>query len=98
MPLPDAVTKRSRACVNFNCAECIITSRPTVWHRCTQLLGDKSAALDMLDRAVNEHAFEVLFLRVDRSFDQSSRRPRISRSAREDRLPEVGTTRPAFRK
>jgi TolB-like protein/DNA-binding winged helix-turn-helix (wHTH) protein/Flp pilus assembly protein TadD len=32
-------------------------------------LGDKSGALDMLDRAVNEHAFESLFLRVDRSFD-----------------------------
>ena len=32
-------------------------------------LGDKSAALDMLDRAVNEHAFEVLFLSIDRSFD-----------------------------
>lgn len=32
-------------------------------------LGDKTAALEMLDRAVNEHAFEVLFLRVDRSFD-----------------------------
>jgi TolB-like protein/Tfp pilus assembly protein PilF len=40
-------------------------------------LGDKSAALDMLDRAVNEHAFEVLFLRVDRSFDSLHEDPRF---------------------
>jgi tetratricopeptide (TPR) repeat protein len=40
-------------------------------------LGDKSDALDMLDRAVNEHAFEVLFLRVDRSFDSLHENPRF---------------------
>ena len=40
-------------------------------------LGDKSGALDMLDRAVNEHAFEVLFLRVDRSFDSLHENPRF---------------------
>jgi TolB-like protein/DNA-binding winged helix-turn-helix (wHTH) protein/tetratricopeptide (TPR) repeat protein len=40
-------------------------------------LGDKSAALDMLDRAVNEHAFEVLFLRIDRSFDSLHEDPRF---------------------
>jgi len=40
-------------------------------------LGDKSSALDMLDRAVNEHAFEVLFLRVDRSFDSLHENPRF---------------------
>jgi TolB-like protein/DNA-binding winged helix-turn-helix (wHTH) protein/Tfp pilus assembly protein PilF len=33
------------------------------------VLDDKSNALEMLDRAVAEHAFEVLFLKVDRSFD-----------------------------
>lgn len=32
-------------------------------------LGDKSTALKMLDHALAEHAFEVLFLKVDRSFD-----------------------------
>ncbi len=40
-------------------------------------LGDKSAALDMLDRAVNEHAFEVLFLSIDRSFDSLHENPRF---------------------
>ncbi len=40
-------------------------------------LGDKSAALDMLDRAVGEHAFEVLFLRLDRSFDSLHEDPRF---------------------
>jgi TolB-like protein/DNA-binding winged helix-turn-helix (wHTH) protein/tetratricopeptide (TPR) repeat protein len=40
-------------------------------------LGDKSTALDMLDRAVNEHAFEILFLRVDRSFDSLHENPRF---------------------
>jgi TolB-like protein/DNA-binding winged helix-turn-helix (wHTH) protein/Tfp pilus assembly protein PilF len=32
-------------------------------------LGDKSAALNMLHRAATEHAFELMFLKVDRSFD-----------------------------
>lgn len=32
-------------------------------------LGDNSAALQMLDRAAAEHAFELMFLKVDRSFD-----------------------------
>ncbi len=40
-------------------------------------LGDNSAALDMLDRAANEHAFEILFLRVDRSFDSLHENPRF---------------------
>jgi hypothetical protein len=48
-------------------------------------LGDKSAALDMLDRAVNEHAFEVLFLRVDRSFDSLHENPHF-----EELLKRVG--------
>jgi TolB-like protein/DNA-binding winged helix-turn-helix (wHTH) protein/Tfp pilus assembly protein PilF len=33
-------------------------------------LGDNSAALQMLNRAAGEHAFELMFLRVDRSFDR----------------------------
>jgi TolB-like protein/DNA-binding winged helix-turn-helix (wHTH) protein/tetratricopeptide (TPR) repeat protein len=41
------------------------------------VLGDKSAALGMLDRAANECAFEVLFLRVDRSFDSLHENPRF---------------------
>jgi tetratricopeptide (TPR) repeat protein len=40
-------------------------------------LGNKSAALDMLDRAANEHAFEVLFLSIDRSFDSLHENPRF---------------------
>jgi TolB-like protein/DNA-binding winged helix-turn-helix (wHTH) protein/lipopolysaccharide biosynthesis regulator YciM len=32
-------------------------------------LGDNSAALQMLDRAAAEHVFELMFLKVDRSFD-----------------------------
>jgi TolB-like protein/Tfp pilus assembly protein PilF len=40
-------------------------------------LGDKRSALDRLDRAVNEHAFEVLFLRVDRSFESLREDPRF---------------------
>jgi TolB-like protein/DNA-binding winged helix-turn-helix (wHTH) protein len=48
-------------------------------------LGDKSGALDMLDRAVNEHAFEVLFLRIDRSFDSLHKNPRF-----EELLKRVG--------
>jgi len=48
-------------------------------------LGDKSGALDMLDRAVNEHAFEVLFLRIDRSFDSLHENPRF-----EELLQRVG--------
>ena len=32
-------------------------------------LGEKSAALNMLHRAATEHAFELMFLKVDRSFD-----------------------------
>jgi TolB-like protein/DNA-binding winged helix-turn-helix (wHTH) protein/tetratricopeptide (TPR) repeat protein len=31
-------------------------------------LGDNRAALDMLERAATEHAFELMFLRVDQSF------------------------------
>jgi TolB-like protein/DNA-binding winged helix-turn-helix (wHTH) protein/tetratricopeptide (TPR) repeat protein len=50
-------------------------------------LGDKSGALDMLDRAVNEHAFEVLFLRVDRSFDNLHENPRF-----QELLKRVGFT------
>jgi hypothetical protein len=49
------------------------------------VLGDKSTALDMLDRAANEHAFEVLFLRVDRSFDSLHENPRF-----EELLKRVG--------
>jgi hypothetical protein len=48
-------------------------------------LGDKGTALDMLNRAVNEHAFEVLFLRVDRSFDSLHENPRF-----EELLKRVG--------
>ncbi len=48
-------------------------------------LGDKNSALDMLDRAVNEHAFEVLFLKVDRSFDSLHENPRF-----QDLLKRVG--------
>jgi tetratricopeptide (TPR) repeat protein len=40
-------------------------------------LGDKNATLDMLDQAVKQHAFEVLFLRVDRSFDSLREDPRF---------------------
>jgi TolB-like protein/DNA-binding winged helix-turn-helix (wHTH) protein/predicted Zn-dependent protease len=32
-------------------------------------LGDNAATLQMLHRAASEHAFELMFLRVDRSFD-----------------------------
>jgi TolB-like protein/DNA-binding winged helix-turn-helix (wHTH) protein/predicted Zn-dependent protease len=32
-------------------------------------LGDNAAALQMLGRAADEHAFELMFLKVDRSFD-----------------------------
>ena len=42
---------------------------PYGWAQVYAALGDKTGALEMLDRAVNEHTFEVLFLRVDRSFD-----------------------------
>ena len=48
-------------------------------------LGDTSAALDMLDRALNERAFEVLFLKVDRSFDSLHENPRF-----EELLKRVG--------
>jgi hypothetical protein len=50
-------------------------------------LGEKNGALDMLDRAVNEHAFEVLFLRVDRSFDNLHENPRF-----QELLKRVGFT------
>jgi predicted Zn-dependent protease len=33
-------------------------------------LGDNAAALKMLDRAASEHSFELMFLKVDRSFDR----------------------------
>ncbi len=33
-------------------------------------LGDRSAALSMLNRAATQHAFELMFLKVDRSFDR----------------------------
>jgi TolB-like protein/DNA-binding winged helix-turn-helix (wHTH) protein/tetratricopeptide (TPR) repeat protein len=48
-------------------------------------LGNKSAALDMLDRAVNEHAFEVPFLKIDRSFDSLHENQRF-----EELLKRVG--------
>ncbi len=51
-------------------------------------LGDKSSALDMLDRAVNEHAFEVLFLRVDRSFDSLHENPRFQELLKRVGFPE----------
>ena len=52
-------------------------------------LGDKSSALDMLDRAVNEPAFEVLFLRVDRSFDSLHENPRFQEPLHASLLPIV---------
>jgi TolB-like protein/DNA-binding winged helix-turn-helix (wHTH) protein len=51
-------------------------------------LGDKSGALDMLDRALNEHAFEVLFLRVDRSFDSLHENPRFEELLRRVGFPQ----------
>jgi TolB-like protein/DNA-binding winged helix-turn-helix (wHTH) protein len=51
-------------------------------------LGDKSAALEMLDRAVNEHAFEVLFLRVDRSFDGLHNNPHFQELLKRVGFPE----------
>jgi TolB-like protein/DNA-binding winged helix-turn-helix (wHTH) protein/tetratricopeptide (TPR) repeat protein len=51
-------------------------------------LGDKGAALEMLDRAVNEHAFEVLFLRVDRSFDGLHENPHFQELLRRVGFPE----------
>jgi TolB-like protein/DNA-binding winged helix-turn-helix (wHTH) protein len=51
-------------------------------------LGDKNAALQMLDRAVNEHAFEVLFLRVDRSFDGLHRNPHFQELFKRVGFPE----------
>jgi TolB-like protein/DNA-binding winged helix-turn-helix (wHTH) protein/predicted Zn-dependent protease len=51
-------------------------------------LGDKDAALEMLDRAVNEHAFEVLFLRVDRSFDGLHENPRFRELLKRVGFPE----------
>jgi hypothetical protein len=32
-------------------------------------LGDNPGAIQMLDRAAAEHVFELMFLKVDRSFD-----------------------------
>jgi hypothetical protein len=51
-------------------------------------LGDKSAALDMLDRALNEHAFEVLFLSIDRSFDSLHENPRFKELLKRVRFPQ----------
>jgi TolB-like protein/DNA-binding winged helix-turn-helix (wHTH) protein/tetratricopeptide (TPR) repeat protein len=51
-------------------------------------LGDKSTALEMLDRAVNEHAFEVLFLRVDRSFDGLHENPHFQELLKRVGFPE----------
>jgi TolB-like protein/DNA-binding winged helix-turn-helix (wHTH) protein/tetratricopeptide (TPR) repeat protein len=52
------------------------------------VLGDKRSALDMLDRAVNEHAFEVLFLRVDPSFDTLHENPRFQELLKRVGFPE----------
>jgi hypothetical protein len=52
------------------------------------VLGDKRSALDMLDRAVNEHAFEVLFLRVDRSFDSLHENPHFQELLKRVGFPE----------
>jgi TolB-like protein/tetratricopeptide (TPR) repeat protein/DNA-binding winged helix-turn-helix (wHTH) protein len=51
-------------------------------------LGDKNSALDMLDRAVHEHAFEVLFLKVDRSFDSLHEDPRFQELLKRVGLPQ----------
>jgi TolB-like protein/DNA-binding winged helix-turn-helix (wHTH) protein/Tfp pilus assembly protein PilF len=51
-------------------------------------LGDQRSALDMLDRAVNEHAFEILFLRVDRSFDSLHENPRFQRLLKRVGFPQ----------
>jgi hypothetical protein len=41
------------------------------------VLGDKRTAVAMLDRAANEHAFEELFLKVDRCFDGVHENPHL---------------------
>lgn len=51
-------------------------------------LGDKGTALAMLDRAVNEHAFEVLFLKVDRSFDGLHEDPHFQELIKRVGFPE----------
>jgi|HubBroStandDraft_6_1064221.scaffolds.fasta_scaffold820337_2 hypothetical protein len=48
-------------------------------------LGDNSAALQMLDRAAAEHAFELMFLKVDRSFDRLRAAPEF-----QDLLQKIG--------
>jgi TolB-like protein/DNA-binding winged helix-turn-helix (wHTH) protein/predicted Zn-dependent protease len=48
-------------------------------------LGDNSAALQMLDRAAAEHAFELMFLKVDRSFDRLRAAPEF-----QDLLEKIG--------
>ena len=48
-------------------------------------LGDNSAALQMLDRAAAEHAFELMFLKVDRSFDHLRAAPEFH-----DLLQQIG--------
>jgi TolB-like protein/DNA-binding winged helix-turn-helix (wHTH) protein/Flp pilus assembly protein TadD len=48
-------------------------------------LGDDSAALQMLGRAATEHAFELMFLKVDRSFDRLRTVPEF-----QDRLQQIG--------
>ena len=52
-------------------------------------LGDKRGALDRLDRAVNEHAFEDLFLRVDRSFDSLREDSRFQELLRRVGFPQL---------
>ncbi len=52
------------------------------------VLGDRGSALDVLDRAVNEHAFEVLFLRVDPSFDSLHENPRFQELLKRVGFPE----------
>jgi hypothetical protein len=49
-------------------------------------LGDKGADLEMLDRAVNEHAFEVLLLR--RSFDGLHKNPHFQELLKRVGFPE----------
>ena len=51
-------------------------------------LGNKGAALEMLDRAVNEYAFEVLFLRADRSFDGLHKNPHFQELLKRVGFPE----------
>ena len=51
-------------------------------------LGDKGSALALLDRALKEHAFEVLFLKVDRSFDALREDPHFQELLKRIGFPE----------